>query len=302
MSAATSGACTRPPSLTEQRRPRRRKPRLKLGTWKDVPEYQQRPFILTGYRLQCTGCAQCVLSVVALHNETANIWTHLLGLFYVAYRGVCVFLDPEAYVGDPLFWHGVSMQNALVVVMHVVTCFCLGASAFYHTRHCDVERACYACFYVDLFGIVLQVVATLAMGIAIGFRCFPVTMQFYHTCVVLEGITMTCSIMLDCLSEKTRAIILSVCGLLGLAPAFHFFIVADAVEVAHLWPTIAGITMCFLIGVFFFVNRYPESLWPGAFDYAGQSHNIWHVWVFFGMLVWLRGIEGLIALHKLSSC
>lgn len=301
MSAATSGADTRR-SVRELRRQRGRKPRLRLGTWKDVPEYQQRPFILTGYRVECTGCADCLRSVVALHNETANIWTHILGLLYVAYRGVCVFMEPEVYVGDPLFWHGVSSQNVLVVVMYLVTCNCLGASAFYHTRHCDEERACFACFYVDLFGIVLQVVATILMGTTIGFRCFPVTRRFYQVCILLEGVVMTCCIMLDSVSEACRALILSICGLLGLMPSVHFFVVADAAEVAHLWPHIAGITSCFLIGIFFFVKRYPESLWPGAFDYAGQSHNIWHVWTFIGMVVWLRGIEGLLALQKTSSC
>ena len=47
----------------------------------DVTHSMRSPFITSGYRpaLSLTSCAK---SILALHNETINIWTHLLGFCY----------------------------------------------------------------------------------------------------------------------------------------------------------------------------------------------------------------------------
>lgn len=39
----------------------------------------------------------------------------------------------------------------------------------------------------------------------------------------------------------------------------------------------------FIIGIVFFVSHFPERYYPGTFDYIGQSHNIWHIFVFLGV-------------------
>ena len=43
-----------------------------------VPEYQAMISITSGYR-QRLDYKDCLLSIFRLHNETINIWTHLLG-------------------------------------------------------------------------------------------------------------------------------------------------------------------------------------------------------------------------------
>ena len=44
----------------------------------EVPEYQAMTAITSGYR-QGLDYRDCLLSIFRLHNETVNIWTHLLG-------------------------------------------------------------------------------------------------------------------------------------------------------------------------------------------------------------------------------
>ena len=46
------------------------------------PDWHNNPHILRGYRF-CETKLQCVYSVVRIHNETGNIWTHILGFFFV---------------------------------------------------------------------------------------------------------------------------------------------------------------------------------------------------------------------------
>ena len=54
---------------------------LKITEVEDI--YRHNPFILTGYRDR-TSIVGCLKSVLVLHNETINIWTHFLGfLFFV---------------------------------------------------------------------------------------------------------------------------------------------------------------------------------------------------------------------------
>ena len=41
--------------------------------------YQDNEFIRGGYRPELYSYSLCLNSVLRVHNETANIWTHLLG-------------------------------------------------------------------------------------------------------------------------------------------------------------------------------------------------------------------------------
>lgn len=40
----------------------------------------------------------------------------------------------------------------------------------------------------------------------------------------------------------------------------------------------------YIVGTMFYVSRIPERWKPGVFDLAGQSHQIFHVFVIFGAL------------------
>lgn len=67
--------------------PRRRKGKAaaatgkvsKLYQWDDLPEYlRDNEYIYTGYRAE-TGFRGSLRSLFTLHNESGNVWTHLLG-------------------------------------------------------------------------------------------------------------------------------------------------------------------------------------------------------------------------------
>eukprot|EP00928_Gymnodinium_smaydae_P078927 TRINITY_DN6297_c0_g2_i2.p1 TRINITY_DN6297_c0_g2~~TRINITY_DN6297_c0_g2_i2.p1 ORF type:complete len:109 (+),score=13.54 TRINITY_DN6297_c0_g2_i2:113-439(+) len=54
----------------------------RLGSACEVPEYQRRPYILEFYRLQTPQFSH----LFDVHNETLNVWTHLLGAAYFVSR------------------------------------------------------------------------------------------------------------------------------------------------------------------------------------------------------------------------
>lgn len=51
-----------------------------IGSIEDVPEEDQwNTFLRTGYRINYTTWKQIIMSLFEWHNETINIWTHLIG-------------------------------------------------------------------------------------------------------------------------------------------------------------------------------------------------------------------------------
>ena len=68
--------------------------RPRLGTFADAPKYlQDNEYIVKGYRIDY-GVADIFKSLIAFHNETINIWSHLLGslifVFLIIYVSIFV--------------------------------------------------------------------------------------------------------------------------------------------------------------------------------------------------------------------
>ena len=69
----------------------------RLLTVEEIPsDWHNNPHILRGYRFHETKL-QCLYSVVKIHNETGNIWTHILGFFFVLAIGVWYYPRSETY-------------------------------------------------------------------------------------------------------------------------------------------------------------------------------------------------------------
>jgi hypothetical protein len=60
-----------------------------LMTDKQAPLHMRSRFIVTGYRVGYS-FSRCLRSIFELHNETVNIWTHLIGFMIFLY---CLLTD-----------------------------------------------------------------------------------------------------------------------------------------------------------------------------------------------------------------
>lgn len=55
-------------------------PSAVLRKWDEIPAWQRdNEYILSGYREPTASFARCFQSLARLHNETVNIYTHLIG-------------------------------------------------------------------------------------------------------------------------------------------------------------------------------------------------------------------------------
>lgn len=55
-----------------------------IGTKEDAELWViDNPYLLTGYRINYNSCKKVIKSLFECHNETFNIWSHLLGVLVI---------------------------------------------------------------------------------------------------------------------------------------------------------------------------------------------------------------------------
>mmetsp|Transcript_2294 Transcript_2294/g.2488 ORF Transcript_2294/g.2488 Transcript_2294/m.2488 type:complete len:207 (+) Transcript_2294:29-649(+) len=154
-----------PPSVPDAWLPKKLRNRSGLLDSTDVPSRQKVPFIFWGYRPQPAGAFDLFRSVFGIHNETGNIWSHLLGVVYCAWAGAKVGTDDQAAI-----W---------LLLLVVASAYCFSCSFVFHLCSCTGAQLRHCTYKMDLTGIVVLITTSYFAGIALGFRCYPDLRNFY---------------------------------------------------------------------------------------------------------------------------
>lgn len=250
--------------------------------------------IHTGYRVGLSPL-RTARSVFELHNETVNVWTHMvplvMGLHILAQTHVplCEW-DLDAFVTH------LSVFGSMVVAP-ATSCF---THLFWMAEHPSLR-------YIWAFDFVGVVVAVVTGGLgAFWFvlRGSPVARGFSVTMyLVLAYILMTKAVREHIRHTDTIPLYpresfpefrLPTVWLVLLGWIVPLTIgammeqagpVRDAVMDAWVCP------MCVVVGGAFLVNEFPESMAPkGTFDIFGSSHQIWHACTGYCMVVWSAAV------------
>lgn len=146
-----------------------------LLLWDDLPHWRRdNAFIRSGYRPSKASYLHSFLSLSHLHNESVNIWSHLLG-------------SAAALSGAIYLWAVVHprYESASESDILVFACFfggaivCLGMSATYHALTSHSEKVSRWGNKLDYTGIVLLIVGSYVPTMYYGFFCHPNLMAFY---------------------------------------------------------------------------------------------------------------------------
>ncbi|KAG2378789.1 hypothetical protein C9374_007937 [Naegleria lovaniensis] len=110
--------------------------------------YQDNPYLVSGYRkLPIQSIKKCIYSIFTLHNETLNIWTHLLPAFYFSY--LIVYCTWQAYE------FGKDRADIFISLFYYTSAALIYyLSAFYHVFRMNSESAYHFCLICDLRGII----------------------------------------------------------------------------------------------------------------------------------------------------
>ncbi|KAL1958276.1 hypothetical protein VTO42DRAFT_4784 [Malbranchea cinnamomea] len=260
--------------------------------WDELPHWQRdNHHIRTGYRPASASFVKSFRSLTYIHNETVNIYTHLLPALatipfaYLIYRALSVRYD--------------TANHADIVVFSCFfagAAFCLGMSALYHTisNHSPVvARIGNACDYVGIVGLIA---GSFVPSVYYGFYCMPEYQKLYWSMISLLGVG--CAIVATTPRFRTpewrpfRATMFVSMGLSAVFPVGHglFSLGLEQMQrqIGLSWLVLQG--FLYILGAVIYAVRVPERIWPGKFDILGSSHQIFHILVVLAAGAHLKGL------------
>lgn len=280
-----------------------RSPQRRLLKFEDLPVwYQDNALVRSGYRPVSHSIPACLFSWSYLHNETLNIFTHLLPaiLFLFALplvqRTIRKNFPLATRVDEFIFTSNILAASTT-----------LALSACYHTIMNHSYHVSLLWLRIDYVGILTLILGSFVSGIYVGFYCNPFLRNVYWTMIMIMSLVTSVLVMHPRLqgpkyrSYRTAAFVVT--GLSGFAPVTHGLYLFGWAE---MWVR-SGMPYWFLegivygLGAFFFASRVPESIWPGRFDICFSSHQIFHILVVAGAIIHLMGVWDSLRWHYLNN-
>ncbi|XP_061530993.1 membrane progestin receptor alpha-B [Phycodurus eques] len=260
----------------------------------DVPWVFQERHILTGYRQPDHSWRYYFLTLFQRHNETINVWTHLLAalIILVKWQEISQTVD---FLRDP------HAQPLFIVLLAAFTY--LSFSALAHLLSAKSELSHYTFYFLDYVGVaVYQYGSALTHYYYAIEESWHARVQGFFLPAAAFLAWLTCfgccygkyaSPTLPKLSHKLFQVVPSALAYcLDISPVVHRIYAcyqegcSDLVVVYHLYQV-----LLFLIGAYFFSCPHPESWFPGKCDFIGQGHQIFHVFVMVSTLVQIEALR-----------
>jgi adiponectin receptor len=246
--------------------------------WGDLsPWRQDNHYITSGYRAQSNSYTKSWKSLLYLHNETVNIYTHLIGALFIFVSGIALYstLSPRYFAGAVA---------------------CLGMSATYHTIQNHSHEVAVWGNKLDYLGIVFLIWGSFVPVLYYAFGDEPELRKTYWAMIT----TLAAGTSIACVHptfrtpalRPFRALMFVLMGLSAVFPVLHG---VKLYGVEHLrtsigldWVVLQGVL--YIVGAVIYAARVPEKWAPGKYDIWGSSHQIFHVLVVLAAASHLVGL------------
>jgi len=245
----------------------------------EVPRYFREGYVHSGYRPLDQSWSYYLRSLFQRHNETVNIWTHLMG-FFVFLLTLCHLAETVDFLGDP------HARPLLVLVVSAMGYS--GCSVVAHLLGSKSELCHYLFFFMDYIGVAQYQYGSAAV------HYYYAVEEGWHGRVA--GVFMPTAALLACLSclgccyGKFRSHSLptwvrrigqvtpsALAYAWDTSPVFQRLLRWSAEDDEAALYLHLGQVVCFLSSAFFFMQPLPQRWFPGRCDIVGQGHQIFHV-------------------------
>lgn len=150
-----------------------------LLSYDEIPLwYQDNDCIRHGYRPVMNNAKTCIESWTYLHNETVNVYSHLLPALLA--------ILSQGFMYKSFWWKypQATTRDYLMVAFHLCTVsVCFGISAFYHTLISHSARLSDLWVHIDYIGIIILTFGDFVSGIYVAFYCEPILQNTYWAMV-----------------------------------------------------------------------------------------------------------------------
>ncbi|KAG9234195.1 hemolysin-III related-domain-containing protein [Amylocarpus encephaloides] len=260
--------------------------------WNDLPSWQQdNHYIHSGYRPQSNSLKKSFGSLGYLHNESVNIYSHLLGGLAFCLAGAFLYTSIA-----PRYATASSADIAAFGCFFAGAAACLGMSGTYHSISNHSPTIAKFGNKLDYVGIVFLIWGSFVPSIYYGFYCHEHLQEIYWSMISTLGVG--CAMVSIFEKFRTpewrpyRAGMFVAMGLSALFPVLHgvmFYGINNMYDrIGLTWLVLQGVF--YIIGAGLYASRFPERKWPGAFDIWGSSHQIFHILVVMAAASHLYGL------------
>ncbi|KAJ6566965.1 hemolysin-III related-domain-containing protein [Mycena capillaripes] len=269
---------------------------LRTVGWSQLEPWQQdNPGITTGYRRLTHSWKGCLESLYWWHNETVNVWSHLLGALAILAIYTLFYLIPqhgshllEVHTPVEPFNHtsqsNVKTSDVILFRVFLLGAFvCFACSALFHSSLCHSEKIAKALNRVDYFGILVLGTVNYFPTFHYAFFCAPQLRSLY---IALMSISGSAGIYLSCSPtygtpayRRMRTYTFFACGMVAIVPLVHAVCrngwKETSASTSFGWLLLE--VVFYVGGAILYSERWPEYIWPGRFDLIGSSHQIFHI-------------------------
>ncbi|CAM6086053.1 unnamed protein product [Calypogeia fissa] len=302
------------------------KKRYQLGSYHSVPEFMRdNDYIVGHYRVNLP-FKQTLLSIFTIHNETLNIWTHLLGFFL--FLGITIYTarqlprvaenslqnfsrlhsgwetirDDLADIMAPRPKNPITRWPFFIFLVGAM--FCLLASTACHLLGNYSKGLQSIMIRLDYAGIASLIASSFYPPIYYSFMCTPLLCNIYLTSITAMGVTTMLVSLLSFFQKSkfrsSRAALFFGMGISGVIPCVHKLLLHwDEPVAIKTFLLEAAMGSLYGLGALIYAVRIPERWKPGRFDILGSSHQIFHILVVAGALTHYRA--GLLYLNWRDS-
>eukprot|EP00824_Muranothrix_gubernata_P020066 TRINITY_DN40287_c0_g1_i1.p1 TRINITY_DN40287_c0_g1~~TRINITY_DN40287_c0_g1_i1.p1 ORF type:complete len:319 (+),score=13.76 TRINITY_DN40287_c0_g1_i1:88-957(+) len=252
-----------------------------LHAYDAAPEHLKMRFIHSGYRVGFS-LPLCFRSIFWAHNQTGNIWSHLLGFLLFVF----IMYDTQVNV----LKEGNIRHRIVFALFHLSVQLCFLASSAFHTFNSHSRAAYYYLNRLDCSGAGIILEGGYTISIAYGFHDHPSWMAFHliglhfvFLCVIIISLS---PYFRNPRHNVQRVALFSIIFFYLFVFALHHWQIfgMESQEWAYFRPMMDG-TPVLAIGALIYASRVPERFAPGFFDVLGCSHQLWHLSIVLSALI-----------------
>jgi len=203
---------------------------------------------------------------------------------------------------------GMLWENQAVMILFTVSAVCcFMGSVLFHLFNPLSRKLHWRLRMLDFSGISFCIIGSQWPLMHLSFYCHPAHRSAYPMilCMMaLVGIVLSLFPIFH--MPKFRIIRITVfigMALFPLVMLLHSMYVHGLYDpVYSLFLSLFQSYLIYLVGLIFYVTRYPESRHPGKFDIWWTSHQWWHVCIIIGEYVWFTGFSSYMRWRISTPC
>lgn len=247
-----------------------------------VPAVLREPGVTRGYRKPYQPWRYYLISLFQIHNETMNVWTHLVG-FLIIWFTMAEYNETLDFWTNKHSWAMLVLGTCVLIACFISSCV--------HLLHSKSEYCHYNAFMIDYVGATLYAYGSgvMAFYICSDRQTYFLVERFYFPVLwfyTLLNYTALCfaKVFFGCDIHNRYRKLIMVSSMIGhamlltvpMGPRYLRCFQDDTCSLSSL-NHLTILYVLFGLQAFFFASHLPEVLCPGKFDIVGQGHQIFHV-------------------------